>query len=416
MLFNKVRAAEYMSRCEVDVLVATAPVNVTYFSDYHCWIDPLFKAYMMVPGAPGELNPTGAYAVFPLEGEPALVVSPAFAVNASELWVRDLHIFGDPGLDDSLPPGALSGNDQRIFDLLHAPQRNATPTDALLSILKARGLTDARIGLNMEGLSSASRVAIEAALPKAKIKDCSNLIRLIRMVKTEDELTRLTRAAEISEEAAMESLALAKPGRPMADLVQHYRVKIAERGAHFDHFAFGVCGMGIATEPNYILTDSNLLYVDFGCIYKHCFSDSGTTLAVGQPSAALLDRHAALRACVAAAVEAIRPSVKSSEVRAVMWETLNGRGITASFPHGHGLGLEVRDYPIIVADNGLCIRDDCVNVSSDLPLEADMVINLEVMISMPGIASPHIECSFVVTADGNRPLVPQDRSRPVQPA
>ena len=51
-----------------------------------------------------------------------------------------------------------------------------------------------------------------------------------------------------------------------------------------------------------------------------------------------------------------------------------------------------------------------------LDLEADMVINLEVMISMPGIASPHIECSFVVTADGNRPLVPQDRSRPVQPA
>ena len=70
----------------------------------------------------------------------------------------------------------------------------------------------------------------------------------------------------------------------------------------------------------------------------------------------------------------VRPGVKSSEVRAVMWDTLNARGITATFPHGHGMGLEVRDYPIIVADNGLRISDDCVDVASDLPFEENMVI------------------------------------------
>ena len=415
MFFNKARAQEYMHRCGVDVLVATSPVNITYFSDYLCWIDPLFKAYMMVPGAPSNPDPTAAYAIFPREGEPALVVSPAFAVNASDLWVRDLHIFGDPGLDESLPLGALSDADRRIFDLLHAPQQNSTPTDALLSILKARGLTDGRIGLEMEGLPSTSRAAIEGAMPNAKLVDCSNLIRLVRMVKTEDELSRLIRAAEISEGAAMESLALARPGHPIADVVQHYRARIAEHGANFDHFAFGVRGLGLATEPNYILTDDDLLYVDFGCIYRGCFSDSGTTLAMREPSTTLVDRHRALRECVAAGVEAMRPGAKASDAQVAMRETLNAHGITASFPHGHGLGLEVRDYPIIVADNGQRIRDDCVDVPSDLPLEADMVINLEAMISMPGVGSLHIEASFVVTANGSRPLIPQDRTQPVQP-
>ena len=52
MLFNRTRAVDYMRRSGVDVLVATSSVNITYFSDYQCWIDPLFKAYMMVPGAP----------------------------------------------------------------------------------------------------------------------------------------------------------------------------------------------------------------------------------------------------------------------------------------------------------------------------------------------------------------------------
>ena len=415
MLFNRTRAQEHMRRCGVDVLVATSPVNITYFSDYRCWIDPLFKAYMMAPGAPSDPEPTAAYAIFPLEGEPALVASPTFAVNASDLWVRDVHIFGDHGLDDSLPLGDLSSAEQRIFEVLHRPQDNATATDALLSVLAARGLADAQIGIEMGGLSPRAKASIEAGLPKAQIRDCSNLIRLVRMVKTEDELSRLIRSAEISETAAMEALALARPGQPIADVVQHYRQQIAKDGADFDHFAFGVRGLGLATEPNYILTDEDILYVDFGCIYEGAFSDSGTTLTMREPSATLIDRHRALRECAGAGAEEMTPGAKASAAQAAMWKTLTAYGITASSPHGHGLGLEVRDYPIIVANNGQRIHDDCVNVLSDLPLEVDMVLNLEAMISMPGIGSLHIEKSFVVTPSGSRPLIPQDRMRPVQP-
>ena len=415
MLFNITRAREYMRRCGVDALVATSPVNITYFSDYRCWIDPLFKAYMMMPGAPSDPDPTAAYAIFPLEGEPALVASPTFAVNASDLWVQDVHIFGDHGLDDSLPLGDLSATEQRIFDILHRPQDSATPTDALLSVLTARGLTDARIGIEMEGLSPKIKETIEAGLPKAEIKDCSNLIRLIRMVKTQEELSWLIRSAEINEKAAMSALALARPRQRITDVVQHYRQQIAKDGADFDHFAFGVRGLGLATEPNYILTDDDILYVDFGCIYEGCFSDSGTTLTMREPSATLIDRHNALRECVQAGVEEMTPGAKASAAQAAMWKTLNAHGITASSPHGHGLGLEVRDYPIIVADNGQRIHDDCVDIPSDLPLEVNMVLNLEAMISMPGVGSLHIEKSFLVTPHGSRSLILQDRTRPVQP-
>jgi Xaa-Pro aminopeptidase len=399
-----------MRRYHLDVLVATSPVNITYFTDYHCWIDPLFKEYMMAPGASSSL--AQAYAVFPLEGEPALVVSPLSAVNAADLWVRDLHIFGDPGLDYSLPPATLPETLQRFYELLQPPLRHATSTDALLSILAARGLTTARIGMEMEGLTPPAKAAVLRGLPNALIKDCSNLIRLLRAVKSPDEISRLQRAAEISEQAAMESLALARPGRPATDMVQHYRARVAELGAAFDHFTFGMRGMGFATEPHYVLADDDLLEVDFGCIYRHCFSDSGTTLSLRTPPALLLEWHAHLLACIRAGQEKIAPGVKASAVRGAMWETLNAHGITASFPHGHGLGLEVRDYPIIVADNGLRIRDDCVDVSSDLPLETDMVINLEAAIRMPTVGSLHIEHSFLVTTQHNQLLVPQERSEP----
>jgi Xaa-Pro dipeptidase len=416
MLFNRPRAIEYLRRYQLDALIATSPPNITYFTDFFCWLDPLFKEYMTAPGTSSEI--AQRFAVFPLEGEPALVVSPLLAVNATDLWVRDLRVFGDTGLDYSLKPtsgDALLEQARHVADALADGPHEADPTAALISILKARGLTGARLGIEMEGLSPRARSALTEALPQATLKDCSNLIRLIRMVKSRDEIALLTRAAEISETAGMESLALARPGRPIADLIQHYRARIAEMGADFDHYAFGPRGLGIATEPNYVFADDDVLYVDWGCLYQHYFSDTGTTLALREPSKVLSERRAALRDCVGAAVGVMRPGVKASTVRNAMWQTLTERGITASFPHGHGLGVEVRDYPIVVADNGLRIRDECVDVPSDLPLEEDMVVNLEAGIFMPEVASLHIEQTFRVTANGVRLLVPQERTQPFTP-
>jgi Xaa-Pro dipeptidase len=413
MLFNKSRAVEFMRNCDLDVLIATSPINITYFSGYHCWLDPLFKGYMMIPGGSSDL--IQGYALFPLRGEPALVVSPLFLVNALDSWVQDLYTYGSYGPDDSIPPANLSKADKRIYDLTHPCEESATPTEALIKALKDRGLKDARIGLEMEGLTSDSIEIIEQMLTSAEVRDCSNLIRLIRMVKSTEELSRLRHAAEINEEAAMQAMALSRPGMRAAEVVKHFRHHIAERGADYDHFAFGVRGQGIATETDYCFSENEVTYVDFGCIYKHYFSDGGTTLAMCQLPPELKKRYEAIKNCIRAGEENIRPGVKASNVRNAMWAILEQRGFTASFPHGHGLGLEVRDYPIIVEDNGLHIKDECIQVPSDLSLEADMVVNLESVMFMPGIGSVHMERSLQITVEGCRPLVYHDRTLPVMP-
>jgi len=413
MTFHRDRAAEFMRRYQLDALVATSPVNITYFSDYHCWVDPVFKEYMMQPG--GSSDRMQSYAVFPLEGKPALVVDPVFAVNATDSWVQDLHTGGKPGLDQSMSPTAASELDQRLRDVFQKSEPNATSTDALVNILKTRALTDARIGLEMEGLPARTNAAIREALPKATFLDCTSLIRLIRMVKSAEELSRLTRSAQIAEEAAEKSLALARVGVPIDELVQQYRASVAEQGAEFEHFAFSVRGWGIATEPSYVLTDEDCLYVDFGCIYKHYYSDAGVTLATGPLPAAIAERYAALRECVEAGVSAIRPGVRASAIQSAMKGILSQRGIDVSFPHGHGIGLELRDYPILVPDNQLRIRDDCVDEQSDLLLEANMAINLEAPLFMPGVGGLQIEQTFVVTESGCRPLITQNRQQPFMP-
>ena len=337
MLLNRSRAFDFMRRYGLDAIVATSPVNVTYFSDYYCWLDPLTKKYMMNPGGTTELA-LPSYALLPLEGEAALIVNPMFALNAVDSWITDLHPFGASGLDEIAPGASFPQRFHRVLNAATSNSNQATPVDALLSVLKARRLAEAQIGIETEGLTEATCEAIKSGLPRAGFKDCSNLIRLIRMVKSAEEQKRLTRAAEIAELAAFESLELAEPGRPMSEIVHHFRVRAAQLGAGFDHFAFASHGLGIAMEPDYVLEAGDVTYIDYGCIVGHYYSDSGLTLALGEPSKQMSDRYAALQTCIDAGAESLRPGRRGSDVQKSMASVLSNARVTGSFPHRRRAG------------------------------------------------------------------------------
>lgn len=413
VLLNQARACDYMRRCDLDVLVATSPVNITYLTDYYCWLDSPLKEYMITPGAGS--NRFQTYAVLPLEGEPALVVRPVFAVNASEIWVRDIHLANKLDVDHSQPSAPTSSTERRFLQLLNDPKSAGSPNQALLTILKSRGLSQACIGLEMEGLSEQAKDFITTSLPRAQLKDCSNLVRLIRTVKSDQEIKWLTRSAEITERAGLESLALIRPGLPISQLIEEFRRSVARAGAEFDHFSYSINGLGIATEPIHRLSETEVALVDFGCIYQHYFSDTGLTFAMSALHDSLHEKHQALRDGVAAGMQAVRPGVKASAVHAAMNQALAEHEGIVSSPIGHSLGLEVREYPMILPDNGLRIRDDCVDEPSDLPLEVDMVFNLESTTFMPTVGALHIEQTFLVTEDGCQLLVDQDRGAPFRP-
>src|SRR5581483_3839613 len=346
MLCNTERAFAYMQECKLDALVATSPTNVRYFSDYTCWLDPLFKEYMVKPGGSSNLAQE-QFAVLPLAGEPALIVPPLFAVNAADLAVRDIQSYGDTGLDESLSPGSSPAPARALLERLSNARVNATSAEALANILKARRLSGARIGIEMEGLTLQRKAELIDALPDATFKDCTNLLRLIRAVKSAEEISRLERAAEISEQAALESFAMARPGRDWAELAQHFRVRVAESGAVLDHFSYCPHGMGIATEPHYIFAPEDVMYVDWGCIYGGYFSDTGTTLAMNELSPTMRERFGWIRESMDAGINQLHPGTKASAVQQAMWQTLSRNRTVTAYPHGHSFGLDVRDYPIL---------------------------------------------------------------------
>ena len=158
------------------------------------------------------------------------------------------------------------------------------------------------------------------------------------------------------------------------------------------------------------LTPGHYSFMDCGCIYQGYFSDTGFTLAVGESNDSLNRQYQALVECHQRGVDEIRPGASSSGPALAMEKVLAAAGFADTFPHGHGVGLEVRDYPIVVPPNGLRIADECIDLPADLPFEENMVVNLEAGTFLFARGSTQCEQTVLVTADGCEPLVPHDRS------
>ncbi len=338
-MINRTRTLDYLKQCELDALVATSPVSITYFTGFYSWLGGQFKEFMVKPGGSGSLLPS--FGLFSANGESALAVEATWACNTGDLRIEEVRFFGGGMLDHSVPPAALAEPQQKLHESMIASPYAASAIDALVDLLSARGLTDGSIGIELDGLPAPTRKAVEEALPKVRWKDCSNLIRLIRMVKTEEEIEHLKSATEIAEKAAFACLAEAGPGHSVLEMRRHFQTELATRGAEPDHFAYSVKGMGIATEADYRLEAEDVLYVDYGCVHGYCCSDSGLTLALTPLTDEFSSSYDALYACIRAGCEAMRPGARASSVSKAMWDVLHARGVEVSFPHGHGIGLEV---------------------------------------------------------------------------
>ncbi len=390
-----------MREAGIDAIVAASPVSVAYLGGYRNPLDRETKEYMLTPGA-GEERALPAFAAASVDGERAAVVPAVFAVGVGD-GVAVFPVGRAPyegGLDAAGPPLLDAG-------------RWATAGEALAAALEGLGLQRSRIGLELDGCPSQVAAAVADRLPGVEILDCTSLLRLLRMVKTEQELERLRAAARAAETAAGEALGAARPGTALDDVARCYRIGLAGFGADLEHFAAGPRGFGISMHPAETLRRDDVLYVDFGCRLDGYRSDGGVTLALEPLRPDLDARYGALRDAVAAGAEALRAGARASGAARAMSNALPASVAGAAPPHGHGLGLQAREYPLVVPDAGLRIRDDCVDAPSDLELEVGMVVNLEASAFLPGVASLHVERSFVVGASGPLDLVPQDRRSPV---
>jgi Xaa-Pro dipeptidase len=391
----------------LDTIVATSPANVAYLTGYHNRLEVETLEFMLTPGG-GTERAFSTFAAATLNDHaPALIVPAIFAAGAVGLDAA-LYPVGKADFDFGHAK-RLAGHNDALIQMLEARQL-PTPVDGLIRALRDRGVDRGRIGVELAGVSRPIRRLMLAGLPHAEVRDCTNVFRLLRAVKTPGEIELLRKAALTAEAAVADTLSEARAGLSLHEVTGRFRQLLAEADAEVDHFAFSPRGAGIAMHFAGKLQKHDVAYVDYGCIREHVRSDSGLTFALSRPGADQLARFGVLNDAVCAGAEHLRPGIRTSRVWQAMRDVV-GRSDVVSSPQGHGLGLEAREYPLIAPARRARIRDGCINISADLELETGMVVNLEVSTFSPGLASMHVERSFVVAAGGSTPLIPETLDR-----
>jgi len=270
--------------------------------------------------------------------------------------------------------------------------------------LKERGLSLARIGCDDVRLGrELESVQIGG---NAGIADVLQIMRRIRVVKTDNELTVLTRGAQINA-AALEAVVNGGcAGMVEDDLTQIYRRTLVEADARHLGDRGMMFGAGDGSSFSLPSVDGRRLNhgeaVVLDCLgtYRAYHMDLARTAVVGNATPEQRNRHCAVVTALEAVEGSIKPGVHTQDLRQLVRDTIAAHSLRGELTSvtTHGLGLEVFEFP--TSDS----------LQKGFALEEDMVVNTEVFYRDVDLGSFHLEDSVVVTKNGCRLLheVPRD--------
>lgn len=223
-------------------------------------------------------------------------------------------------------------------------------------------------------------------------------IKPLRAIKDSQEINRLEKAAALSAQAFADVIHLLQPGIEEREYAWALEVAMRQRGGEEKSFDIIVASGERGALPHgrasgRRIAAGDLVTIDFGLRCEGYCSDETVTVAIGAVTDELRKIHAIVLEAQQRAVAAIRPGVPLREIDAVARDHIGAAGYGAYFGHGlgHGIGIEVHEFPTISPH------------SLDVAQEG-MVFSVEPGIYLPGYGGVRIEDVVVVTADGCRKL------------
>ena len=413
MLLNKERMLQKMEEFNLDVVIASHPENVSYLADFQSQLPYMYR-FLSVE----------SFALFPRRSDiaPALIVSKGDVAWAARYpsWMPEVYTFGNPHYVVHSAE-AMSEGEKKFKQILdnrgkHAPSAG----EVIVKALKQKGLDKGKIGLDFKNVYPASMEEITKGLPQATILDAFELIRVVRMVKTPEELERIRVAGLLNERAVQSVLNQLAEGVPEEALTQHFLEYTAKEGAIFEFWntASGTqSAMTIMSNGHhhpragYRLKKGDVFRYDGGSIYNRYHSDAGGCAVLGIPTQKHKACYRGIEAGMERALELLRPGAIPSRLFAEVVAAAEKAGVKeySRVAHfcGHGIGIEARDYPIFTKP--VKATSPFLPGTYDLPIEEGMVISIEVPYSELGLGGFQVEYTLLVKKDGCEKLYPHER-------
>jgi Xaa-Pro dipeptidase len=302
-----------------------------------------------------------------------------------------------------------------------------TSPKEIMAILQEHGLQPPTvIGMELDVLPTNNYLSYRRLFPDIDIRDISMSIRMIRSVKSDYELGLIRQAAAFSDQVAEMVPGLIRTGITeieLAGLIEAQARRLGHQGIirmrlwgaemFYGHLMAGpaaaipsflasptggaAVNAAVAQGPSFReIRPHEPILVDYMFAWKGYLSDHTRIFVIGRPPQALVEAHAHMLDLQERIKVMATPGTRAGDLYAAAVEMANQKGLGDHFMGvgknrirfiGHGVGLEVDEFPFLAS-------------GQKLPLQEGMVIALEPKLIYPGVGVVGIENIHLVTPAG----------------
>lgn len=274
--------------------------------------------------------------------------------------------------------------------------------DKLVQFMKACDLANKKVGVEMDYLPVPYYKSLTEKFPEAEFVDISDLFVYARSVKQPDEIEMFRKLCRIADHGFTEVSKIAKIGVSERELVQCFREDVIKSGfcapSSWSMFSTGPSSARLTLPGDGVVKDGDVVKFDAGVNAEFDFYTTDTSRAwiIGNGDPALLKLKDRLYEGQRRMIAAAKPGLPINELYHTAYDYV--KEMFPCYRRGHqghsiSMGPATAEAPYI-------------NASETRPLEAGMILAMEVPCYIDGVNGFNIEDMVLITEDGCEVLTP----------
>jgi len=230
---------------------------------------------------------------------------------------------------------------------------SAHPMEDLAEQLKSRGFSSSQIGVEMENYyySAKAHSILVEELPNAKIQDATALVNWLRLIKSDEEISFIRKAARISDKIITTAIDKAVPGIRKNELVAEI-MKAGIEGVGDDWGDYPaivpLTPSGLDATAAHLtwngapMKKGEATFFELSGCYRRYHAPLCRTIFLGTPPDNMRRTEKAQLEGIAAGLDAARSGNRTCDIANAFLQVLNKHGIERSGRMGYPVGLS---YP-----------------------------------------------------------------------
>ncbi|MBA2175023.1 M24 family metallopeptidase [Halobacillus locisalis] len=307
-----------MEDCGIDVLLITDPANMNYLSGYDAWS---FYVHQML--------------VIVIDEDQPLWIGRYLDANGARLttWIYEENVIAYPD------------------HYVHSDQHH--PMDFISEILIQIGQGNRTVGVEMDHYYFTGKALeqLRKGLPNARFKDATLLVNKVRMIKSDQEIEYMRRAAQIADLAMQKGVESIYPGVRECDTASEIYAHLIKGTPHYGGEYPAIVPLlptGDRTSIPHLtwsdrpFVDGNAVIIELAGCYKRYHVPLARTISIGQPNEQLKQVTPVVLEGIQAVLQKAKPGITCGELEETWRTTIKKHGYEKEARLGYSVGL---NYP-----------------------------------------------------------------------